>query len=78
MQSNKQYFYSQARIFGAATFILLSLVIGPLAGYLIGAYLMFQFSLPQYVLFICIALGFASAIFEIIKIVKFLLKKEEK
>lgn len=77
MQSDKKYFYSQARIFGAATFIVLSLVTGPLIGYVLGAYLVVKFSWPQYVLFVCIALGFFSAIFEVIKIVKFLLKKEE-
>lgn len=78
MQNNKQSFYGQARIFGAATFIILSLLTGPLAGYLLGAYLVVRFSWPQYVVLVCIGLGFIFAVYEIIKIAKFLLKKEEK
>jgi hypothetical protein len=58
MKSNKEFFYSQSRIFGAAMFIMLSLVTGPLAGYLLGAYLVVKFSWPAYVLFLCIGLGF--------------------
>ena len=78
MESNKKYFYSQARIFGAATFIILSLVTGPLAGYFLGAYLVVKFFWPSYTVFICAGLGFSVSIVEVIKIVKFLLKKESK
>ncbi len=77
MQSNKEYFYSHARIFGAATFIVLSLVTGPLTGYVIGAFLVVKLSWPSYTPFIGAGLGFVFSITEVIKIVKFLMKKEK-
>ena len=77
MQSNKQFYYHQARIFGAAMFILISLVTGPLVGYLLGAYLVVKLSWPSYVLLICVGLGFLFALLEIVKIARFLLKKED-
>ncbi len=75
--TDKHYFYSHIRIFGAATFILLSLVTGPLVGYFAGDYIVKRFSLPAYVVFICIGLGFLSSLFEILRIAKFLLKQEK-
>ena len=75
---DKKYFYSQIRIFGSATFIMLSLVVGPLAGYFVGDFLVAKFLLPTYTVFICVGLGFCSAAYEIFKIIRFLLKKEEK
>lgn len=77
MQSTKEYFYSYARIFGAAMFIVLSLVTGPLAGYIIGAFLTVKFSWPFYMPLIGAGLGFVISITEVIKMVKFLLKKEK-
>ncbi|MFA6378576.1 MAG: hypothetical protein WCX16_02210 [Candidatus Omnitrophota bacterium] len=73
---DKKFFYNQARIFGASAFILLSLVTGPLAGYFLGDFLVQKFSWPAYVVFVCISIGFLSSIFEIVRIAKFLLKRE--
>lgn len=75
MQERK-FFYSQVRIFGASVFILLSLVTGPLAGYFAGDYLVKKFSWPGFVVFVLIGIGFLSSLFEVVRITKFLLKKE--
>jgi len=75
--NQKKIFYSQIRIFGASIFILLSLVTGPLAGYFAGDYLATKFSLPAFFVFICIGVGFLSSIFEVVRIARFLLKREE-
>ena len=73
---DKKFFYSYARIFGAAIFILLSLITGPLVGYFTGDYLVRTFFLPASILFICLGLGFLSSILEVVRIAKFLVKKE--
>lgn len=76
MQDGKENFYSHARIFGASAFIVLSLVTGPLAGYIIGAFLTVKFSWPFYMPLIGAGLGLVVSITEVIKMVKFLMKKE--
>lgn len=74
--SDKKYYYSQIRIFGSAFSIMFSLVAGPLAGYYIGDFFVTRFSWPAYTIFICMGLGFCSAVYEVSRIIRFLLKKE--
>lgn len=69
----KEEFYKQVKIWGMISFIPLMLAAGPVAGYLAGDYLKNKFG-SDYILFICVFIGFVVAIAEVIRIIKLVTK----
>jgi len=69
----KEELYKRLKVAGLISFIPLLLAVGPLAGYIVGDYLKNKFGL-EYLLFICIGLGFISSISEVIKIIRLVVK----
>jgi len=69
----KEEFYKRIKIAGMVSFIPLMLAAGPLVGYLAGDYLEKRFGLAH-ILFICIGLGFAASITEVIRIIRLVTK----
>ncbi len=70
--------YTWITIGGALSFIPVFFIAGPWAGYLLGNYLMHRWGAPQFVLFICVGIGFAGSVREIIRIIRFTLSIEKK
>ncbi len=73
----KEEFYKWVKIAGLVSFIPLLLAVGPLAGYLVGDYLKNKFGL-DYLLFICIGIGFITSTSEVIKIIRIVIKTSNK
>jgi len=65
----------QLKVLGVAMFIPLLLGVGPIAGFFIGHFLVKQYAMPLYVIFICITLGAVSVTLETIRLVKFLFRE---
>lgn len=70
--------YKQIKMAGLVMFIPFAVAIGPLSGFFLGAYLIEKFSLGDYVLYICITLGFLSGVWETVRIVRFMCKESRK
>ncbi|MBF0385115.1 MAG: hypothetical protein HQL27_04515 [Candidatus Omnitrophica bacterium] len=68
-------FYSRIRILGVAITIPLILGMGPLVGYFAGEFLIVKFSWPNDFIYVFIYLGFAMAVYEIFRIIKFMRKE---
>jgi len=71
-------FYKWVRIAGMVSFIPAILVAGPLSGYFIGGYLEKKFHLPYFVFLICIGVGFAVSIKEVVRIIILVTKIDKK
>ena len=69
--------YKWVKIGGILSFLPFVIAAGPVAGYIVGDYLVRKFGLPFYTLLILITLGIAGSIRETIRIIKFALKTEE-
>ena len=72
----KAEFYKLARVWGLISFIPVVLAAGPLAGYFMGDYLEKKIGFAPYLSLLCLALGFASSIMEIVKILKLIHKND--
>jgi hypothetical protein len=62
------------RLGGLLTLIPIVLATGPLTGYLAGEWLVLKFGFHRYTAYVCVIIGFAAAIGEIVKIIKAALK----
>ncbi len=62
------------RLGGLLTLIPVVLAAGPLTGYLAGEWLALKFGFGRYTALVCVIIGFAAAIREIVKIIKVALK----
>ena len=76
--ARKSDVYKWIRTAGLLSFIPFVLASGPLAGYFLGEFLVKRFSLPLYVLYISIAVGFLASVSETIRIIRFALLSEAK
>lgn len=74
----KAEFYKLAKVWGLISFIPVVLAAGPLAGYFLGDYLEKKIGFAPYLSLLCLALGFASSIMEIVKILKLIHKTDAK
>jgi len=70
--------YQWIKIAGFLSFIPAVLVAGPLIGFFTGELLVKKFKLPEYIIFICIGIGFLGSAVETIKIIKATLRQESK
>jgi len=73
----KQETYKWIKIGGMLSFLPIILAAGPLFGYFTGSFLKEKFGLPEYILFICIGIGFLASIKEVIRIIKIVSKIEK-
>lgn len=71
-------FYKRIKIAGMVSFIPAILVAGPLSGYFIGDYLKEKFGMASFVPLVCIAIGFAVSIKEVIRIIRLVTKIDKK
>jgi len=74
----KEELYSWIKIVGMVSFIPIILAAGPVTAYFAGDYLVKTFKLGSYVLYIAIAIGTLASIFEVVRIVKLVVKIEKK
>lgn len=70
--------YQQIRKAGFLLFIPFILAAGPLTGYFLGAYLVWEKHWPFWVFFICVVSGFLAAVQEIVRIFRLIAKDNEK
>ncbi|MDD5595861.1 MAG: hypothetical protein PHY94_06440 [Candidatus Omnitrophica bacterium] len=75
---DKTKIYQRIKIFGFLSYIPFILALGPLSGFFLGNVLEKQFRLPSYITLISCALGFIWAIIEVIRIIKRVIKIDEK
>ena len=66
----KDEFYKRIKLAGLISFIPVVLITGPLAGFFFAKLIITEFKLSSYWLFICVSLGFITAVFEIIRIIR--------
>lgn len=66
----KSEVYRWIKIGGIISFVPMILAAGPLSGYFIGDYFEKKFGAPAFVLFLCIGVGFAASIMEVVKIIR--------
>lgn len=76
--TDKPGIYKRIKVAGALMFIPLVLGAGPLGGYILGKYLQDTFSLPRFILPTLVMLGTIGAISETVRVIRFLIKTEEK
>ena len=66
----KKQAYQWIKVYGLLSYIPLILAVGPLSGYFIGDFLEKKFGLAWQITLILAALGFISAIFETVRIIR--------
>lgn len=76
--ADKAEIYKRIKIIGALSFIPLVLGTGAVAGYFAGKFLEDTFHAPAFVLPILVTLGFIGSLFETVKILRFVIKAEDK
>jgi hypothetical protein len=74
----KSNFFVTARIAGLASLLPFVLFAGPFAGYMAADLLHSKFGAPFYVYYIFCGLGLISGIFETMRIIRFLIREQEK
>jgi F0F1-type ATP synthase assembly protein I len=74
----KEKFYKSVKIVGLISFIPMILVAGPLAGLLAAEILEKKFGSNSVVLFVCITIGFITSISEVIRIIRRVVKIDNK
>lgn len=74
----KENLYQGIKIVGFVSFIPFMLAAGPLTGYFIGTFLQKKFNLSSWVVLLSVGFGFLMAIFEVIKILKAVVKVNKK
>ena len=78
MTENKDAFYSQVKQIGALTAVPIILVAGPLAGYFIGNWADSRFRVYPWCSILFLVLGFVASGREIIRLLKQVLKEDNK
>jgi len=74
----KEDLYSWIKIVGMISFIPIILAAGPITAFFVGDYLVKTFRLGSHILFIAITIGTIASIFEVVRIVKLVVKIEKK
>jgi F0F1-type ATP synthase assembly protein I len=69
-KSDRDEFYKLIRQLGMLTFIPMVLLSGPLAGFLLGKWLDFQFKAGQWLIILFVVLGFLAAARESFRIIQ--------
>jgi len=72
-KDDKEKFYNIIKIAGAGSFIPLVLLSGPVSGYLLADYLISKFSFSYHTLYICMLVGLAASVLEVVRIIKFIM-----
>jgi len=75
---SKRELYKWIKISGILSFIPVILITGTLAGYFIGEYLEKKLKTGSFILAVCIILGIAASIAEVVRIVRLALKINKK
>ena len=75
--AKKESVYKLIRVVGLISLIPITLVAGPLSGYIAGDFLRVKFGLPYFALVLFVAIGIAGSIFETVRIIKAALFAEE-
>jgi hypothetical protein len=75
--ADKQKLYKRIKIAGLISLIPIIMAVTPLAGFALGEYLQNRFKLGGHIVLVFIALGFLSAIFEIIRIIRLVIRIEK-
>jgi len=76
--ANKEELYKRIKIAGMISYIPVMLAAGPLAGFFMGDYLQKKFNLPFYFMVFFILTGVAIGIRESVRIIRLVLKIENK
>jgi hypothetical protein len=76
--ANKEEHYKRIRIVGMISYIPIILAAGPFGGFFLGEYLTQSLKLPPYVMLICIGLGFITSIRETVRIIRLVIKINDK
>ncbi len=76
--TNKEELYKRIKIAGMISYIPIMLAAPALAGFFLGDYLQKKFNLPIYISIFCIGLGIIIGIRESIRIIRLVLKIENK
>ncbi|MEI8176696.1 MAG: AtpZ/AtpI family protein [Candidatus Omnitrophota bacterium] len=66
------------KITGMVLYIPIVLATGPFGGYMAGQYLQKKFTLGAWVLYLCIALGFAAAVTETVRALRMVARFDRK
>lgn len=73
----KADFYKWVKLAGMISFIPFVLISGPLGGFIIGEYLKVRFGLGYYAVYVFVFLGFATSLFEIVRIIRLLTRMDK-
>ena len=76
--ADKAELYKRIKIAGMVSYIPIMLAAAPLSGFFLGDYLQKKFNLPFYFLILCIVLGAVVGIRESVRIIRLVLKIENK
>jgi len=74
----KKEIYARIRLAGILSYVPLVLFTGPFLGYLAGDYLVKRSGLPEYVMLVCVILGFGGSVIEVFRIIKLAKKLADK
>jgi hypothetical protein len=74
----KPEIYQRIKIYGLLSYIPVILAAGPLTGYFAGSYLEKKFGLAFFLAPVMTGIGFLSAAFETIRIIKLVIRIEQK
>ena len=76
--AKKESTYKLIRVVGLISLIPITLIAGPLTGYIVGDFLRERLGLPYFVLLLSIAIGISGSIFETVRIIRNALWTEER
>jgi hypothetical protein len=74
---NKKEFYKRIKLAGFISFIPLTLILGPLTGYLAGDFLSKKFLPCRYTVLACVLAGLGASIAEVFRIIRAIIKIEK-
>jgi len=72
-----QKIYQQVMVWAIVAFIPVVLAAGLVAGIIVGDFLEHRFNLPRFVFVICVVVGVASSIQEVVKLIKLAIRTEK-
>jgi F0F1-type ATP synthase assembly protein I len=72
--ADKDLLYKRIKIAGLLSFIPFILAAGPIGGWVIGEFLENKFNLSVYITYICILIGMAASIREVVRIIRLVIK----
>jgi len=69
--------YQQIMVVSIIAFIPITLAAGLAAGYIVGSFLKEQFRLPEFVFVVCLVVGVAGSIIEVVKLIRLAIRTEK-